>query len=271
MSRYKVMYSGFTQGVRESGDYHPEFDNFPQAVEYCRCLNKNAGRYVVYFPLLVKEEVEVKKEKEKMSKYKVGDRVIVKKGMRDEDTPLGVVDEMRKFEGKEVEITEVGNLEGNPYYRIKQCDYRWDDSMFQGVATKYNVGDKVVIKSKLEQSMQFGINDEMKKEQGKTLEITSVGYSMSGKCTRYTLAGSIWNWSEEMFDGLATEEKAESGYKFLIIDHEFTDDSFEVTEERLNDTISKDNIEWLKARACVDGIFAKHYPLDEITVIVALV
>lgn len=68
-----------------------------------------------------------------MSKYKVGDRVVViSKEEADEKSyvGLGFADGMKKYCGKVVTIKEVYN-DGS--YRIEECGYWWCDKFFEGL------------------------------------------------------------------------------------------------------------------------------------------
>lgn len=76
-----------------------------------------------------------------MSKYQVGDKVIVKKElylnkmyyMENSEYSNNVVSEMQEFEGKEITIVEIFN---NECYLIEEDGrtWCWTDEMFEGLA-----------------------------------------------------------------------------------------------------------------------------------------
>lgn len=71
-----------------------------------------------------------------MSKYKVGDRVVViSKEEADEKSHVspGFADSMKKYCGKVVTIKEVYEVYNDGSYRIEECGYWWCDEFFEGL------------------------------------------------------------------------------------------------------------------------------------------
>lgn len=98
--------------------------------------------------------------------------------------------------------------------------------------SKYNVGDKVKVREDLNYDIkcQFGVTSKMLEYKGKEVAIVSVwkdGVS-------YHIEGSIYDWEDVMFEGLATKE-IKSGFKVgdrvkvredLVVDEIYGGDSF---------------------------------------------
>lgn len=68
-----------------------------------------------------------------MSKYKVGDRVVVvsKEKVKDSKTRFWFWSDMRSFCGKTVTIKEIDDRDET--YRIEECGYWWRDEFFEGL------------------------------------------------------------------------------------------------------------------------------------------
>ncbi len=152
-----------------------------------------------------------------MPKYKVGDKVVVSKDIRDddslyfmehgEDDGMYVVGPMEEFRGQVVTIT-VADKDG---YRIKEDegDFCWTDEMFSGLAQplRYKVGDQVRIRSDLPPAV---FPDGMVAMRGKVATITGTGVvDLPGKAPGYSIRedDGMWVWSEADFDGIVKAAK----------------------------------------------------------------
>lgn len=136
-----------------------------------------------------------------MSKYKVGDKVIVKKDLI-EDRRYGgytVVDDMMPFRGKEVTIKGVI---GTNCYKLEEYKYTWTDEMFEKKVEsgmKFKVGDKVIVKDSIEYGKYYShtyVNDSMADLKGKTLTIKSVSESWNV----YKVEENSWDWTDAMLE-----------------------------------------------------------------------
>ena len=82
--------------------------------------------------------------------------------------------------------------------------------------SKYNIGDKVVVKKSIACGVCYGMDGEANKEclvtpdmaakAGKVVTISNVRHL--GSYTRYYIEEDKWNWVDGMFEGLAKEKKA---------------------------------------------------------------
>lgn len=136
-----------------------------------------------------------------MNKYKVGDKVIVKKDLIEDKRYGGytLIDDMIPFLGEEITIKDV-NFDGS--YRIKEFKYTWTDEMFEGKVEKgmkFKVGDKVIVKDSIIYGHYYSyvyVNDSMVDLRGKTLTISQVYDSLK----KYKVEENKWDWNDEMFE-----------------------------------------------------------------------
>lgn len=142
-----------------------------------------------------------------MSKYQVGDKVKVKKDLKENHRYGGYtfIDDMMPFIGKEVTIK---NVNFDDSYRIEEFKYTWADTMFEEKeeSMKFKVGDKVIVKDNIMHGHYYShvyVNDSMVDLRGKTLTIKTVNDFLK----KYKVEENTWDWNDEMFE-LATKPTA---------------------------------------------------------------
>lgn len=89
-----------------------------------------------------------------MPKYRQGDKVRVISDldteemyeMEDGTNSECVTDSMEALRGRVVTITEADERG----YRVKENRWHWTDEMFSGLAVQYHVGDRVLVRSDLD-------------------------------------------------------------------------------------------------------------------------
>ncbi len=155
-----------------------------------------------------------------MPKYKVGDKVVVSKDIRDDDSlyymengegeGMYVIESMEELRGQVVTITYAD--EDGYYIKEDEEDCRWTDEMFSGLAQplKYKVGDQVQIRSDLPPAV---FPDGMLAMRGKVATITGTGVvDLPGKAPGYSIRedDGMWVWSEADFDGIVKAAKSKT-------------------------------------------------------------
>ena len=95
-------------------------------------------------------------------KYKNGDKVLVKKNLKDEDCKFGINDDMEKLGGKFVTIKQV--IDDHYYIDEDQGEYKWDDGCF--LYNRINNIDEIekndIITLRNGERLIFNNNDEFK-------------------------------------------------------------------------------------------------------------
>lgn len=140
-----------------------------------------------------------------MSKYKVGDKVLVKSHKENECTLPYCGGKMAELCDK---ICTISHVYSNGIYQLEEDEYgfRWSEDNFKDcpvTKTKYQPGDVVKVRSDLQAwviyHMSDGSNpmemtDQMFTKCGKQVKIKSVT-----KTGKYLIEGSIFPWVDEMF------------------------------------------------------------------------
>ena len=153
-------------------------------------------------------------------KYKVGDKVLVRKDLEHDKrySDVRFDKDMEKYKGAQATITEVDKK-----FKVYRIDldkgfFSWGDDMFEGPVyviptpatkvMKYKVGDKVRIREDLRWSYNWngtGINitDDMARKAGKTATIKE-----ALQRHRYFIKedGGSRTWHEEMFEKIVGKE-----------------------------------------------------------------
>lgn len=163
------------------------------------------------------------------SKYKVGDKVIVRKDLDLEENYNGSFANSYMVEQSGKTLTISDDWEDGKTYEVKENGWVWTDDMFEGLAKedvkkepKYKVGDRVKVKRNLKEGKgyEFYVNSHMTKLAGKTVTISSAFYSdcsyMIKECEGY------W-WGESMFEGLAKKESLFEKIKEISEDYNITE------------------------------------------------
>lgn len=140
-------------------------------------------------------------------KYKVGDKVIVRKDLEAGKVYDGInfVRNMEKFKGKKVTIKEIDSIPD--YYVIDGDDnrYWWNDEMFEDInikSPKYKVGDKVKLKQDLVVGKTYkGIEFLNAMEEDKNKILTIQG-NVCENCYFYDVEESGFTYSEEMLEDI---------------------------------------------------------------------
>ena len=138
-------------------------------------------------------------------KYQVGDKVLV-----NPDLEVGkrygnnsFVSEMLSLKGKIVTISDIKY----GFYLLKEdlAEKNWTDEMFLPI-NKYNIGDKVLVRSDLEEGKKYGdevVMFDMLYFKGKIVTIEHVDYPNH---YRIKEDPDQWHWTDEMFFGKEPEE-----------------------------------------------------------------
>jgi len=152
-------------------------------------------------------------------KYKVGDKVLVKKDLEHNErySDIRFDKDMEKYRGGQATITKVDKKFQTYEIDLDQGRFMWGDDMFEGLvsgvkkafsnkttpARKYKVGDKVKIREDLRWTYNWngtGINitDDMERKAGKTATIKK-----ALQHHRYSIEedGGCRTWHDDMFDG----------------------------------------------------------------------
>jgi hypothetical protein len=188
-----------------------------------------------YSEEMVKGLFEEKQEMEsvKMSKYQVGDKVVVRSDLENKDYGgLYAMPSMVELAGETVTITNYDSVAND--YRISEDsgDWFWNNEMFEGLAdvkpttiastqepiSKYRVGDKVVV-ADLDHSGSYngwGVASTMLDYIGKTVTIKHV--SLNSGYSTYHLEEVGFTWTDEMFEGLAPQKLTQVTPPFKIGD-----------------------------------------------------
>lgn len=172
--------------------------------------------------------------------YKIGDRVLIRKGIKEGESPNGVyiVPEMVLKAGTIVTLKS-HNKKG---FRINEDTWNWPESVFDRIVTpedekqfagsnkisnesepkkeigsKYKVGDRVVVRSDLVTGKcgADSVVGNMLRQAGKTVTIAAINVENP---TVYSIKEDSWNWTNEMFEGLA---KPESEKTYFIVNVQF--------------------------------------------------
>ena len=157
-------------------------------------------------------------------KYKVGDKVRVR-----EDLVVNqwygddiFTSEMASFKGQIVTIKKI--RENKYVIEEDHEDWHWTEEMFLPV-TKYNIGDKVLVREDLEEGKLYGyysVNEDMFPLRGKIVTICDIGYNF------YILKedSGRWSWTNEMFSGKVSEDfsSEESDSQNIILEGENSSD-----------------------------------------------
>lgn len=141
-----------------------------------------------------------------MPKYKQGDKVKVRSdlnfgknySMADGTHSDCVAESMLNLRGKVVTITHA-DAGG---YHIKEDGWHWTDEMFSGLAVQYHVGDKVMVRSDLDDLHAPA----MRKLAGKKVTITGENIvDVAGSEPGYSIAedDEMWVWHNSDFAGPA--------------------------------------------------------------------
>ena len=142
-------------------------------------------------------------------KYKVGDkvRIVSEKG----GLGWNLTGKMDKWLGKTMTIRGVESFT----YKMKEdfgeglggAGWSWTEGMIEGLAYKFNVGDKVRVRKDLKVGYKYhmadrhifdGVVSDMMPYKGKIVTINEI--TGSGK---YRIKGSDYNWTDEMFEDTA--------------------------------------------------------------------
>ena len=138
-------------------------------------------------------------------KYKIGDKVFVRS-----DLEVGkrygnnsFVSEMLSLRGK---IATINNIMYG-FYLLEEdsAEKKWTEEMFLPI-NKYNVGDKVLVRSDLEEGKKYGdevVIYNMLYFKGKIVTIEHVDYPNH---YRIKEDPDQWHWTDEMFSGNESEE-----------------------------------------------------------------
>ena len=138
-------------------------------------------------------------------KYKIGDKVLVRSDL-EEGKIYGdevVMSDMLFFRGK---IVTIEHVDHPCCYRIKEDpdQWHWTDEMFIPV-TKYNIGDKVLVRKDLIIGTQYGSNTfnlDMYPFKGEIVTI----YDIVNNEYRIKEDSQNCFWTNEMFSGKESEE-----------------------------------------------------------------
>ena len=178
-------------------------------------------------------------------KYKVGDKVKIRADLRWgfnwNNTGINITGDMARKAGKTATIKKVCVCD---QYTIEEDmgSRTWHEEMFDGVVEnpktmKYKAGDKVRVRKDLEQSKSYGgvmVIDEMEELRGKFVTIEEC----FDWCNVYRIKddGGDYNWTDEMFEGIAEEPLREVPTKDTTINDavshpsHYTDGKIEVIE-----------------------------------------
>lgn len=138
-------------------------------------------------------------------KYKIGDKVLVRL-----DLEVGkrygnnsFVSEMLSLRGK---IATINNIMYG-FYLLKEdsAEKNWTEEMFLPI-NKYNVGDKVLVRSDLEEGKKYGnevVMSNMLYLKGKIVTIEHVDYPNH---YRIKEDPDQWHWTDEMFSEKESEK-----------------------------------------------------------------
>ena len=161
--------------------------------------------------------------KKMLTKYRAGDKVMVRDDLEIGEYYSGgnntcncVVDDMADFKGEVVTIARV--CEDGEYELEEEgsSPYSWTDGMFAYLAEpRYKVGGRVVVRKDLVIDKAYGLDklgawryfvSDMEEYLGKTLTIVRVNVHEDGGI-RYLVKEDLgrWNWTDDMFEGLAEE------------------------------------------------------------------